>query len=142
MGLFNLFKKRKPKTEDEIRKFFYGLMDKYFEGSSEKLNSDAKKLLELSQYDISVSELSTIFLRSVAFLGNKSGWNSKVLKSLKNDCSSKLPEAELKWIYCYCDAHYVNKNSDNELALLMELGGRQMGLPSPLGYVSTNYKFK
>ena len=36
----------------------------------------------------------------------------------------------------------MHKDSAKEALLLFELGGRQIGMPSPHGDISTNYKFQ
>lgn len=58
---------------------------------------------------------------------------------MKKTCFGKLSEDELRWILVYCDLHYINKNPETEALLLMELGGKQIGMPSPLGSISQEY---
>ncbi len=86
--------------------------------------------------------MSTLLIRCLGFRELKGDWNSKTANALRIDCSGKLPDVELKWILVYCDLHYVVKDSAKEALLLFELAGRQMGMPSPHGDISTNYKFK
>lgn len=85
--------------------------------------------------------IRSILGKSLGFRELGGGWNEKTANTLRMDCSGKLPVVELKWILVYCDLHYVVKDSAKEVLLLFELAGRQMGMPSPHGDISTNYKF-
>ncbi len=140
MGLFDFFKK-KTVSEDTRNNFLDKLLFKYFEGSKAKLGADAAELLELTKYEITPGEMATLLFRCLGFRELKGDWNAKTANALRKDCSGKLPDVELKWILVYCDLHYVVKDSAKEALLLCELAGRQMGMPSPYGDVSTNYKF-
>ena len=141
MGLFDLFKK-KTVSEETRNNFLNKLLTKYFEGSKAKLGADASELLELTKYEITPGEMATLLIRCLGFRELKGDWNAKTANALRMDCSGKLPDVELKWILVYCDLHYVVKDSAKEALLLFELAGRQMGMPSPHGDISTNYKFK
>ena len=140
MGLFDLFKK-KTASEETRNNFLDKLLFKYFEGSKAKLGADAAELLELTKYEITPGEMASLLIRCLGFRELKGDWNAKTANALRVDCSGKLPDVELKWILVYCDLHYVVKDSTKEALLLFELAGRQMGMPSPHGDVSTNYKF-
>lgn len=140
MGLFDLFKKQKA-SEETRNNFLDKLLSKYFEGSKAKLGVDAAELLELTKYEITPGEMATLLIRCLGFRELKGDWNAKTANALRMDCSGKLPDVELKWILVYCDLHYVVKDSAKEALLLFELAGRQMGMPSPHGDISTNYKF-
>jgi hypothetical protein len=140
MGLFDLFKK-KTVSEETRNNFLNKLLTKYFEGSKAKLGADASELLELTKYEITPGEMATLLIRCLGFRELKGDWNAKTANALRMDCSGKLPDVELKWILVYCDLHYVVKDSAKEALLLFELAGRQMGMPSPHGDISTNYKF-
>lgn len=140
MGLFDLFKKQKA-SEETRNNFLDKLLSKYFEGSKAKLGADAAELLELTKYEITPGEMATLLIRCLGFRELKGDWNAKTANALRMDCSGKLPDVELKWILVYCDLHYVVKDSAKEALLLFELAGRQMGMPSPHGDISTNYKF-
>ena len=141
MGIFDIFKK-KTVSEDTRNNFLDKLLTKYFEGSKAKLAKDANELLELTKYDITPGEMATLLIRSLGFRELNGGWNSQTANTMRQDCSGKLPDVELKWILVYCDLHYVHKDSAKEALLLFELGGRQIGMPSPHGDISTNYKFQ
>lgn len=136
MGFFDLFKKKSQTVTSE------SLVSKYFDGSKDNVFSDAEKLIETTKFDVTQSEMVTMLIRCLCYRELNVGWSTKVLESLQKDSLGKLPEVELKWLFCYCDAHYVNKGSGNELYLIMEQAGRQIGMPSPLGDISSNYKFK
>ena len=141
MGIFDIFKK-KTVSEETRNIFLDKLLTKYFEGSKAKLTEDANELLELTKYDITPGEMATLLIRSLGFRELNGGWNSQTANTMRQDCSGKLPDVELKWILVYCDLHYVHKDSAKEALLLFELGGRQIGMPSPHGDISTNYKFQ
>ena len=141
MGLFD-FSKKKEVREETRQGFLNKLLTKYFEGSKAKLGADAADLLELTKYEITPEEMATLLIRCLGFRELKGDWNAKTANALRMDCSGKLPDVELKWILVYCDLHYVVKDSAKEALLLFELAGRQMGMPSPHGDISTNYKFK
>lgn len=140
MGLFG-FSKKKEVREETRQGFLNKLLTKYFEGSKAKLGADAADLLELTKYEITPGEMATLLIRCLGFRELKGDWNAKTANALRMDCSGKLPDVELKWILVYCDLHYVVKDSAKEALLLFELAGRQMGMPSPHGDISTNYKF-
>ena len=140
MGLFGFFKKKEV-SEETRQGFLNKLLTKYFEGSKAKLGADAADLLELTKYEITPGEMATLLIRCLGFRELKGDWNAKTANALRMDCSGKLPDVELKWILVYCDLHYVVKDSAKEPLLLFELAGRQMGMPSPHGDISTNYKF-
>lgn len=140
MGLFG-FSKKKEVREETRQGFLNKLLTKYFEGSKAKLGADAADLLELTKYEITPEEMATLLIRCLGFRELKGDWNPKTANALRMDCSGKLPDVELKWILVYCDLHYVVKDSAKEALLLFELAGRQMGMPSPHGDISTNYKF-
>lgn len=140
MGLFGFFKKKEV-SEETRQGFLNKLLTKYFEGSKAKLGADAADLLELRKYEITPGEMATLLIRCLGFRELKGDWNAKTANALRMDCSGKLPDVELKWILVYCDLHYVVKDSAKEALLLFELAGRQMGMPSPHGDISTNYKF-
>lgn len=140
MGLFGFFKKKEV-SEETRQGFLNKLLTKYFEGSKAKLGADAADLLELTKYEITPGEMATLLIRCLGFRELKGDWNAKTANALRMDCSGKLPDVELKWILVYCDLHYVVKDSAKEALLNSELAGRQMGMPSPHGDISTNYKF-
>ena len=140
MGLFGFFKKKEV-SEETRQGFLNKLLTQYFEGSKAKLGADAADLLELTKYEITPEEMATLLIRCLGFRELKGDWNAKTANALRMDCSGKLPDVELKWILVYCDLHYVVKDSAKEALLLFELAGRQMGMPSPHGDISTNYKF-
>lgn len=140
MGLFGFFKKKEV-SEETRQGFLNKLLTKYFEGSKAKLGADAADLLELTKYEITPGEMATLLIRCLGFRELKGDWNAKTANALRMDCSGKLPDVELKWILVYGDLHYVVKDSAKEALLLFELAGRQMGMPSPHGDISTNYKF-
>ena len=140
MGLFGFFKKKEV-SEETRQGFLNKLLTKYFEGSKAKLGADSADLLELTKYEITPGEMATLLIRCLGFRELKGDWNAKTANALRMDCSGKLPDVELKWILVYCDLHYVVKDSAKEALLLFELAGRQMGMPSPHGDISTNYKF-
>ena len=140
MGLFGFFKKKEV-SEETRQGFLNKLLTKYFEGSKAKLGADAADLLELTKYEITPGEMATLLIRCLGFRELKGDCNAKTANALRMDCSGKLPDVELKWILVYCDLHYVVKDSAKEALLLFELAGRQMGMPSPHGDISTNYKF-
>ena len=141
MGLFGFFKKKEV-SEETRQGFLNKLLTKYFEGSKAKLGADAADLLELTKYEITPGEMATLLIRCLGFRELKGDWNAKTANALRMDCSGKLPDVELKWILVYCDLHYVHKDSAKEALLMFELAGRQIGMPSPQGDVSTNYIFQ
>ena len=136
MGFFDFFKRKTPTITTE------SLLAKYFDSSKSKVFSDAKHLIEITKFDVTQNEMVTILIRCLCYREMNVGWSTKVLDVLRKDCVGKLPEVELKWLLCYCDAHYVNKDSNKELCLIMEQAGRHISMPSPLGNISLNYKFK
>ena len=141
MGIFDIFKK-KTVSEETRNNFLERLLTKYFKGSKTKLTEDANELLELTKYDITPGEMATLLIRCLGFRELNGEWNVQTANTMRQDCSGKLPDVELKWILVYCDLHYVHKDSATEALLLFELGGRQIGMPSPHGDISTNYKFQ
>ena len=140
MGLFGFFKKKEV-SEETRQGFLNKLLTKYFEGSKAKLGGDAGDWRELAKYEMTPGEMATLLIRCLGFRELRGDWNAKTANALRRDCSGKLPDVELKWILVYCDLHYVVKDSAKEALLLFELAGRQMGMPSPHGDISTNYKF-
>ena len=141
MGLFDFFKKKEV-SEETRQGFLDKLLFKYFEGSKAKLGVDATELLELTKYEITPGEMATLLVRCLGFRELGGGWNEKTAQTLQMDCSGKLPDVELKWILVYCDLHYVHKDPAKEALLMFELAGRQIGMPSPHGDISSNYKFQ
>ena len=143
MGLFNFFKK-KPQNSDEARlNFLNSIISKYFEGSKQKWLDEASHLLEITKFDITTEEMATLILRCLGFRQLKGGdWNETTARALRNDCSGKLPDVELRWLLVYCDVHYINKDPELEALVLFEQAGRQIGMPSPTGDISPTYKFK
>ena len=138
MGIFDIFK-NKTVSEETRNNFLEKLLTKYFEGSKAKLAEDANEQLELTKYDITPGEMATLLIRCLGFRELNGGWNEQTANVLRQDCSGKLPDIDLKWILVYCDLHYMHKDSAKEALLLFELGGRQIGMPSPHGDISTNY---
>ena len=141
MGIFDLFKKKKRVSEETVNAFLDKLLVKYFNGAKPKLLADAKELLELTKFNLTAEEMIALLLRGLGCLELKGGWNTSTANAMRMDCSGKLADVELKWILVYCDLHYVHKDSAKEALLMFELAGRQMGMPSPYGDVSKNYKF-
>ena len=141
MRLFNFFKK-KAVTEETLQGFLNNLLSNYFDGSKAKLGADAAELLEMTKYDITIEEMATLLIRCLGIRDLKGKWNEKNANALRMDCSGKLPDVELKWILVYCDLHYIHKNPAQEALLIFELAGRQIGMPSPSGNISADYKFK
>lgn len=141
MGVFDLFKKKKIVSAETRQKFLDNIIENYFDGSREKLQKDALELLELTKYGITAGEMATLLIRCLGIRELKGGWNQQTSDTLKNDCSNKLPLEELKWLLAYCDVHYIKKDSSKEMLLIAELGGRQIGMRSPLGEISSTYKF-
>ena len=101
-----------------------------------------RKIEWLPKYEITTGEMAALLIRCLGFRELKGDWNTNTVNVLRMDCSGKLPDVELKWILVYTDLHYVVKDSAKEALLLFELAGRQMGMPSPHGDISANYKFK
>lgn len=141
MGLFNFFKKKRGVSEETRQKFLDSILEKYFASSKVVLQKDVSDLLELTKYSVTDNELAILLIRCLGFRELKGGWNKQTAEALRNDCSGKLPDEELKWLLVYCDVHYIQKDSKKEMLLIAELGGRQIGMPSPLGQLSANYKF-
>ena len=75
--------------------------------------------------------MSALLLCSFGYHGTNSSWNQSILNHFRQLCGEKLPDVELKFIYDYCDLHYINKNPAKEWLLLSELGGRQIGMSAP-----------
>ena len=139
MGLFNWFKK-KPSKKDKTEAFMDNLLANYFEGSKEKLCIDAQKLLETTKYNIPIDTMIVLIMRSIGFNELKAEWNQVTRNSLKEDSEGKLPDIELKWMFDYCNFHYVHKNPGKEALLLFEIGGRQVGMPAPHVAKPEDYK--
>lgn len=139
MGLFDFFRKKKS-VEERAADFTKKLIVRYI-GSHEKLESDTNELLKMAKFNVSEGLLSMMTLRCLGFLSLKSGWNEAVLTTLRNDCAGRISDVDLKWLMVYVDVHYIHKNPTIEAALLFELGGRQMGMPSPSGDISKKYTF-
>ena len=142
MGIFDLFKKKETVHKEKGQKFFFFFLMKYFNGSNAKLGADAKELLELTKYGISLDEMAALLIRSLGTRELGGGWNKDIANAMSRECSGKLPDVELKWLLVYCDLHYIHKNPAKEAILMFELAGRQIGMPSPHGNVSANYKFQ
>ena len=142
MGLFDLFKKKEAVKEEPRNAFLDKILAKYFNGSKPKLLADAKELLELTKFNLTAEDMIALLLRGLGCLELKGGWNHGTANAMRMDCSGKLSDVDLKWVLVYCDLHYVHKDSAKEALLMFELAGRQMGMPSPYGNVSTNYKFQ
>lgn len=141
MGIFRFFKK-KTSTEEERQDFIKSVADKYFEGSLEKLHDDASKLIEITKFNLTLDEMSGMIMRCIVFRELKGGWTEKTRNALRRDCSGKLSDIDLKWLLVYCDIHYIKKDKDEEIEIICEQAGRQIGMPSPLGDISANYQFK
>lgn len=131
MGLFNFFRKKKIVTEENRNAFLDKILVKFFNGSKSKLLADAKELLQLTKYDITIEDMIALLLRALGSLELNGKWGENTAKAMRMDCFGKLPDIELKWIYDYCDLHYVHKNPTKEALLLFELAGRQIGMPAP-----------
>ena len=107
-----------------------------------ELLADAKELLELTKFNLSVNDMTALLLRGLGTLELKGGWNADTANAMRKECVGKLTDIDLKWLLEYCDLHYVHKNSAQEALLMFELAGRQMGMPSSYGKVSKNYVFR
>ena len=142
MGLFDLFKKKESVKKETRNAFLDKILAKYFNGSKQKLLADAKELVELTKFNVTAEDMIALLLRGLGCLELKGGWNPGTANAMRMDCSGKLSDVDLKWVLVYCDLHYVHKDSAKEALLMFELAGRQMGMPSPYGNVSTNYKFQ
>ena len=140
MGLFNLFKK-KPASQETKQNFVRNIYDKYFNGSIDKLREDASELLGVTKYNLTQEVMSGMIIRCLGFRELKRGWDDLTRNALRKDCSGKLSDIELKWLMVYCDVHYIKKSSREEMMLIAEVGGRQIGMPSPLGNISATYHF-
>lgn len=77
MGLFDLFRRKKPISDESRKKFLYSLIDKYF-GSRDKLISDAEQLIEITKYNITVETMATLLLRCVGFREMNAGWEKRL----------------------------------------------------------------
>ena len=139
---FWFFNKNKTSREQSQKVSLSSILNKYFDGSNSKLHSDATQLLETTKYDISEDEMINLLVSSLVFRELKKDWNAKVSNYLKSKCDNKLSDIELKWLYVYCDVHYIKKDPQQEIFLRCEIVGRQMGAPSPLGNISSDYIFK
>ena len=120
MGIFDIFKK-KTVSEETRNNFLERLLTKYFKGSKTKLTEDANELLELTKYDITPGEMATLLIRCLGFRKLNGGWNEQTANVLRQDCSGKLPDIDLKWILVYCDLHYMHKDSAKEALLLFAI---------------------
>lgn len=140
MGLFNLFKK-KPASQETKQNFVRNIYDKYFNGSIDKLREDASELLGVTKYNLTQEVMSGMIIRCLGFRELKRGWDDLTRNALRKDRSGKLSDIELKWLMVYCDVHYIKKSSREEMMLIAEVGGRQIGMPSPLGNISATYHF-
>lgn len=140
MGLFDFFKKKEV-NEETRQRFLDKLLLKYFNGSKTKLGSDAKELLKMTKYGITLEEMTALLVRCLGTRELGGGWNKDVADAMSRECSGKLPDVELKWLLVYCDLHYIHTNPTKEAILMFELAGRQMGMPSPYGNISHNYQF-
>jgi len=141
MGLFDLFKKKEKVSQETAYNFLDNLIKKYFDGSKAKLFSDAEELIELTKFQLTTNEMMSLLLRGLGCFELKGSWNKDTATAMRKDCSGKLKDVDLKWILVYCDLHYVHKDSTKEALLLFELAGRQIGMPSPHGDISSNYRF-
>lgn len=141
MGLFDFFKNKRTVSEKAANSFLENIVAKYFDGSRPKLLADAKELLELTKLNLTENEMIALLLRGLGTLELKGDWNADTATAMRNECSGKLTDVDLKWLLVYCDLHYVHKNPKQEALLMFELAGRQMGMPSPHGEISKNYVF-
>ena len=142
MGFFDIFHKRKPASPEAQRRFLDKLLNKYFEGSRSKLQEEVFDLLEITKFNVSADQMLALVLRCVGSLELGSGWNQRVLDCLRVDSDGQISDVDLKWLMVYCDLNYIKSgNPELKALLLFELGGRQIGLPSPTGNVSDKYKF-
>lgn len=128
-------------SEKTANSFLGNIVAKYFGGSKTKLFADAKELLELTKFNLSVNDMIALLLRGLGTLELKGGWNTDIANALSKECSGKLSNGDLKWLLVYCDLHYVHKNPEQEALLMFELAGKQIGMPSPHGEISSNYIF-
>jgi len=139
MGLFDIFrKKRRANNAVEV---INNLVDKYFGGRT-ALNNDARELLKETKFDVSEEILAFLMAKCLGYISLNTGWTSTIANSLKRDSQGNISQEDLKWLMVYVDLHYVHKNPTKEAMLLFELSGRNMGMPSPSGNISTNYKFE
>ena len=141
MGLFDFFKNKRTVSEKAANSFLENIVAKYFNASTPKLLADAKELLELTKLNLTENEMIALLLRCLGTLELKGDWNADTATAMRNECSGKLTDTELKWLLVYCDLHYVHKSPGQEALLLFELAGRQMGMHSPHGEISKNYVF-
>lgn len=141
MGLFDFFKNKRTVSEKAANSFLENIVAKYFDGSRPKLLADAKELLELTKLNLTENEMIALLLRGLGTLELKGDWNADTATAMRNECSGKLTDVDLKWLLVYCDLHYVHKNQKQEALLMFELAGRQMGMSSPHGEISKNYVF-
>ena len=129
MGLFDLFKS-KSSGEGTQQELIEKIIRRYFNGSREQLKADVNDLLEVTKYDISFEQMSALLICSLGYHGVNANWSEKILNQMKQLCSRKLPDVELKWLFDYCDLHYIHKNPGKEFILLSEMAGRQTGRPA------------
>lgn len=130
MGLFDIFK-GKTSSGDPQQELIDKIIRRYFNGSKEKLQAEVKDLLEITKFDISFEQLSALLLCSLGYHGVNAKWSEKIHNQLKLLCRGKVPEVELKWLFDYCDLHYIHPNPSKEFLLLSEMAGRQIGMPAP-----------
>lgn len=131
MGLFDFFKKKETVKEESCNAFLDTILAKYFNGSKPKLLADAKELLELTKFNLTAEDMIALLLRALGCLELNGNWNDSTARAMRMDCNGKLPNVELKWLYDYCDLHYIHKNAAKEFLLLNEMAGRQIGMPAP-----------
>ena len=136
MGIFAFFQKRK---EERIKNEILGILEKYFDGSTEKWKQVAADLLKSTQWNISADEMCLLLMKCLMFRVEKKGWCHETKEELIRTCSGKLDDIDLKWLLVYCDIKYIKNEST--VRIICEQVGRSIGKPSPLGEVSANYKF-
>lgn len=136
MALFDWL--RRKSNDERQKEFVEKIINKYI-GSRANLFKDAQELLLTTKFGLTEQEMSALILRGLIIRDFKDKWDKKNAELMKKTCFGKLSEDELRWILVYCDLHYINKNPETEALLLMELGGKQIGMPSPLGSISQEY---
>ena len=98
MGIFDLFKKKKGVNEETGQKFYDRILIKYFNGSRSKLGTDAKELLELTKYGITLEEMAALLVRCLGTRELGGGWNKDVAYAMSRECSGKLPDIPFRII--------------------------------------------
>jgi len=141
MGIFDLFKKKEKLNKNNYQDFLNGIVKKYFDGSKSKLAADAAELIELTKFNLGIDDMVALLMRGIGCLELKGDWNEGTANAMRKDCLGKLTNVDLKWILVYCDLHYIHKDPGKEALLMFELAGRQIGMPSPHGDISKDYKF-